>query len=274
MDNDVFRNPLYQMAGRDVMSDDDDLFEREMVSLGLGSDSSAVRDREDDLFTEALDASTGQEKSSSPTEATSVSRPPAQGSETQDEAARIFEEAMGSLWQGEEQEVAAPEKIEVIIKPEPVDTRRWPRMDVESDTEAGRIFEEALGELTSVPRKEVDEALQPKTTDLWAESNEVLSRMIRRGKLRHDSELDLHGMTQREARAALESYLVHSCTGPTRLVRVVCGRGLHSRAGSVLLRDTLPTWLQVDLQEWVERSFRAPREQGGEGAWYVILRRS
>ena len=256
------------------MSDDDDLFEREMASLGLGSDSSAVRDREDDVFTEALEVSKGQEEASAQTDATPVPRPPARGSETQDEAARLFEDAMGSLWQGEDQEVTAPEKIEVTLKPEPVETRLWSSMDMESESEAGRIFEEALGELTTVPRKEVDEPLQPMIIEPWAESTEVVIRMIRRGKLRHDSELDLHGMTQREARAALESYLVESCAGPTRLARIVCGRGLHSRAGSILLRDTLPTWLQIDLQEWVERSFRAPREQGGEGAWYVILRRS
>ncbi len=254
------------------MSDDDDLFEREMASLGLGPDSRAIRDREDDLFTEALKVSKGQETTTErpETAASAPARPSAV--ETKDEAARIFEEAMGALWKDQAPGATAPEEIGERLEPEPVETPPPPRRAVESDTEAGRIFEEALRDLSETPHKEADDPVQPEPRDLWAEPTQSLRRMIQKGRLRHDSELDLHGMTQREARSAVESYLANSSGGATRLVRIICGRGLHSREGSVLLRDTLPTWLQVDFQEWVERSWRAPRELGGEGAWYAVLR--
>lgn len=257
------------------MSDDDDLFEREMASLGLRPDSKVIRDRDRALFDAAV-ASSGRE------EQTSTDSPggPAVGSsgppvETEDEAARIFAEAMGSLWKGGGED---PETFETTDELEPglpegdTASALQSRSPVESDTEAGRIFEAALNDLVGAPPKEGDQGSEPAPRDLWAEPTEVLKRSIRRGTLRHTSELDLHGMTQREARGAVASYLANSAGGGTRFVRIVCGRGLHSRAGSVLLRDTLPTWLQVDFQELVVRAFQAPRSQGGEGAWYAVLR--
>lgn len=254
------------------MSDDDDLFEREMASMGLGPDGEARRAREDALFEANLKQAKGPEETPKAELKTEGSPSPALSIETEDEAAQLFAEAMGSLWSGEVPQESDPEEIEEVIKPKSPEppTRSW--ADGESDAEAGRIFEDALKDLVLAPDKEEDLVLQPEDRDPWSESTEVLKRMVRKGRLRHDSELDLHGMTQREAKEAVASYLTHSTAMGNRLVRIVCGRGLHSRAGSLLLRDTLPAWLAADFSQFVERSFRAPREQGGEGAWYAVLR--
>jgi DNA-nicking Smr family endonuclease len=243
-----------------------------MASMGLGPDARALRAREDELFETSLEQSKGQEGASQLDLEAEAPRAPARSSETEDEAAQLFAEAMGSLWSGEGPTSAPPDEIEQVVEPTTPEPQKKSWSDGESDAEAGRIFEDALKDLVLTPDKEEDLALQPVARDPWSESTEILKRMVRKGRLRHDSELDLHGMTQREAKEAVASYLANSATMGSRLVRIVCGRGLHSRAGSVLLRDTLPSWLAADFSQWVERSFRAPREQGGEGAWYAVLR--
>lgn len=254
------------------MTDDDELFEREMASMGLGPSASAVRTREDRSFLEEVESAEAHKNGGEETPTALPDHSSSGRLETEAEAAKIFEEAMGELWG--EARVSAPEvdPTSETKRQEPSAPARPPEVR-ESDTQANRLFEEAIRELTSTPVKEEDRPVMAPAPDPWSESTEVITRMIRKGRLRHDSELDLHGMTQREARKTVGSYLANSAMSGARMVRIVCGRGLHSRSGSMLLRDTLPTWLQADFEGWVARSFRAPRELGGEGAWYVILRR-
>ena len=254
------------------MTDDDELFEREMASMGLGPSGSAVKTREDRAFLEAVEAAETQQGAGGEAPKDLPERRQRELLETEAEASKIFEEAMGELWGGQ-----SPSAPEVDPPPEARGQEARPASPApvirESDTQADRLFEETMRELTSAPIKEEDRPKQAPSPDPWSESTESITRMIRKGRLRHDSELDLHGMTQREARKTVGSYLANSAMSGARMVRIICGRGLHSRSGSMLLRDTLPTWLQTDFEGWVARSFRAPRELGGEGAWYVILRR-
>ena len=254
------------------MTDDDELFEREMASMGLGPSASAVRTREDRSFLEEVEAADTQQEGGRETPEDRPDRRPRELLETEAEASKIFEEAMGELWGGRSPSAPENEPTLEARSQEPSPPARAPVVR-ESDTQADRLFEETIRELTSAPIKEEDRPKLAPAPDPWSESTEAITRMIRKGRLRHDSELDLHGMTQREARKTVGSYLANSAMSGARMVRIVCGRGLHSRSGSMLLRDTLPTWLQTDFEGWVARSFRAPRELGGEGAWYVILRR-
>ena len=255
------------------MTDDDDLFEREMAAMGVGPGERTQSARQKGpLGARAQDGETPSgvvERGTEATERSRLSGP----TESESEAALIFEAAMEELWGEAPSTFESPREAERL----PEVTREAPRVQggqpSPSPTEESRLFEESIRELVEAPVKEADQAESPAQRDPWSESTEVIKRLIRRGKIGHDSELDLHGMTQREARAAVQSYLTNSVETGARMVRIVCGRGLHSRSGSLLLRDTLPTWLKVDFQLWVTRAFRAPREQGGEGAWYAILRR-
>jgi len=83
--------------------------------------------------------------------------------------------------------------------------------------------------------------------------------------------LDLHGMTQDEARARLVGFLRRAHEDGWRAAMVITGKG--SRGDGVLRRYT-PEWLaSPDLRDIVAGVAEAHRRHGGEGALYVALKR-
>lgn len=99
----------------------------------------------------------------------------------------------------------------------------------------------------------------------------TLQRRIKHGEITAEAELDLHGLRIEPARQAVERFVQTSRRQGKVTVRVICGRGLHSK-GEVLLRDEVPRWLTLDLTEDVRITVPAPMSQGGRGVWYVFLR--
>jgi DNA-nicking Smr family endonuclease len=107
-----------------------------------------------------------------------------------------------------------------------------------------------------------------------------LKRELARGRGAIDAALDLHGLTQAEARLALRGFLRHSQTRGARLVIVVTGKGgpLDELGGQPrergVLRRLAPHWLrEPDLRSVVLGFEEAGRAHGGSGALYVRLRR-
>ena len=83
--------------------------------------------------------------------------------------------------------------------------------------------------------------------------------------------LDLHGLTQDEARARLTSFLARAHAEGWRAVMVITGKG--SR-GDGVLRRYAPEWLAAPgLAHIVAGVGEAHRRHGGEGALYVALKR-
>lgn len=98
-------------------------------------------------------------------------------------------------------------------------------------------------------------------------------RMRRLTREREDMgpRLDLHGMTQDEARARLAAFLARAHGEGWRAVMVITGKG--SR-GDGVLRRYAPEWLAApDLRHIVAGVAEAHRRHGGEGALYVALKR-
>jgi DNA-nicking Smr family endonuclease len=89
-----------------------------------------------------------------------------------------------------------------------------------------------------------------------------------------DARLDLHGMGMDAARFRLESFLRTTRARGERCVLVIHGKGEHSPGGVGLLRGEIAAWLsQRASSEHVAAFATARREDGGEGAMYVLLRR-
>ncbi len=93
---------------------------------------------------------------------------------------------------------------------------------------------------------------------------------LRRGQLRPEATLDLHGLTRHEAHAALEGFLERAHRDGRRCVLVIHGIGRGSQLRGVL-RDCVPQWL--DAHPEVLASSPAQPSDGGAGARYVLLRR-
>lgn len=83
--------------------------------------------------------------------------------------------------------------------------------------------------------------------------------------------IDLHGLTQDGARAALEAFVLEAWSDGLRTVVVITGKGLR---GDGVLRRMTPEWLAGPrLKEAVAGVSEAHARHGGDGALYVALKR-
>ena len=83
--------------------------------------------------------------------------------------------------------------------------------------------------------------------------------------------LDLHGLDQERARAALDRFLARAWDEGFRAVLVITGKGVQ---GDGILKRRAPDWLAAPhLAHIVAGISDAARHHGGEGALYVALKR-
>ena len=98
-------------------------------------------------------------------------------------------------------------------------------------------------------------------------------RKIARGRLPLEARIDLHGMTQDEAHDLLLGFLRSAHARGLRHVLVITGKGT-SRGGEGVLRRAVPKWLGfAAFRELASGVEPAARSHGGDGAFYVRLKR-
>lgn len=96
---------------------------------------------------------------------------------------------------------------------------------------------------------------------------------LRRGQMRPEARLDLHGSTREEAHRELTEFLHRARDDGKRCVIVITGRGRASFGGGVIRNET-PRWLNLPaLRPLVLGFAEAQPKDGGAGALYVLLRR-
>jgi DNA-nicking Smr family endonuclease len=109
------------------------------------------------------------------------------------------------------------------------------------------------------------------------------ARKLEGGRLPVEAKLDLHGMRQRDAHAALRKFLKWAQSKDYRHVLVITGKGaapdtrrsFYEDDVRGVLRSAVPHWLaHPDLAHVVVSFSEAPRRLGGEGALYVRLRKA
>lgn len=97
---------------------------------------------------------------------------------------------------------------------------------------------------------------------------------LRRGEFAVQAHIDLHGMIQPDAKAALENFIIASVRKGLRAVLVVHGRGLRSPGGMPVLKHAAAQWLSHGEMGGYVLAFTTARPaDGGAGATYVLLRR-
>ena len=101
-----------------------------------------------------------------------------------------------------------------------------------------------------------------------------------RGKLEPEARIDLHGMTLAQAHPALNRFILQSQAAGRRLVLVITGKGRRATDDGPIpvrhgvLKHQVPQWLTAPPLGGVVLETRpAHRKHGGEGAYYVYLRR-
>jgi DNA-nicking Smr family endonuclease len=99
------------------------------------------------------------------------------------------------------------------------------------------------------------------------------AQRLRKGAMEIDRRLDLHGMTEAAAHAALDRFVEQAWRQGARMLLVITGKGGAGRGEGVLKRN-LPRWLAIgDNAACVLRIEQAQPKHGGSGAYYVLLRR-
>jgi DNA-nicking Smr family endonuclease len=104
---------------------------------------------------------------------------------------------------------------------------------------------------------------------------------LRRGKLKPEARVDLHGMTLAQAHPVLTGFILRSAGAGHRLVLVITGKGKHRDDGGPIptrfgvLRHQVPQWLAMaPLGGLVMQITESHIRHGGQGAYYVYLRRT
>lgn len=98
---------------------------------------------------------------------------------------------------------------------------------------------------------------------------------VARGRAAIDGRLDLHGLTQGEAHAALLRFLRAAVSRGARLVLVITGKGARGDGERGVLKRQVPQWLSLpEFRALIVGYEDAHVAHGGEGALYVRVRRS
>jgi DNA-nicking Smr family endonuclease len=122
----------------------------------------------------------------------------------------------------------------------------------------------------SLPEKKSPPPLAP-----LAPLGRRMKQRVARGKDEIDGRLDLHGLTQGEAHAALLRFLRTASSRGARLVLVITGKGTRAAEGERgVLKRQVPHWLALPEFRALVIGFEdAHIAHGGEGALYVRVRR-
>lgn len=91
-----------------------------------------------------------------------------------------------------------------------------------------------------------------------------------------DARLDLHGLNQARAHAALKSFLLHETMAGSAVVLVITGVGAKPGSGIDngfgVLKTNVPLWLAT-FGQYVSKVSEAHVRDGGSGALYVHLKK-
>ncbi|HUX12783.1 MAG TPA: Smr/MutS family protein [Spirochaetia bacterium] len=89
-------------------------------------------------------------------------------------------------------------------------------------------------------------------------------------RMRHEAELDLHGLTVDDALKRVDLFLLEARRLSLRKVLVIHGKGLHSDRGEAVLARAVRTHLEN--HPLAGRLLSPPPRFGGNGALWVLLR--
>ena len=125
--------------------------------------------------------------------------------------------------------------------------------------------------------KKVVASIQPAQLDLRTDLR------LKKGQMDIEARLDLHGHTQDSAHRMLNSFLMRCHEAGMRCVLVITGKGRRLKSfdaateGSQqvgILKKMLPIWIDTPpIKSIVLKYYTAKPKDGGEGAYYIYLKR-
>ncbi|MCB1757513.1 MAG: Smr/MutS family protein [Gammaproteobacteria bacterium] len=137
----------------------------------------------------------------------------------------------------------------------------------QQDADDKAVLESLLTDPSEQDLLDADEHLS------WARPGvqKAVLRKLRNGRFSIQGELDLHGLTQQQAREELLQFILEARQRQRYCVRIIHGRGLNKASGRPVLKPSINHWLRQHKQ--VLAFCGAPSHDGGAGAVYVLLRK-
>ena len=97
-------------------------------------------------------------------------------------------------------------------------------------------------------------------------------RKLRKGNYGLDADIDLHGLTIREAKLQLLNFLHQCVENGCRCIHIIHGKGYRSPDNVPVLKNEINLWLRQHKD--VQAFCSAPPKDGGTGAVFVLLKLS
>ena len=120
-------------------------------------------------------------------------------------------------------------------------------------------------------RKKVMETLNPEKTPSGISLRQAEN--LRRGKLKPEKTIDLHGFTSIQARDYIAKKLIDYYNRSTRCVLIITGKKFGPKGSEGVLRKEVHNWLNSPpLREVILMTSWASSQHGGQGALYVLLK--
>jgi len=104
-------------------------------------------------------------------------------------------------------------------------------------------------------------------------------KKIKKGKLKIESKLDLHGFTIEESKEKVVNFILRNYQRKKRMLLLITGKGKRLSVaegwrGTGKLKKNVPIWLNsVQLSKYILWFDSANHENGGEGALMIYLKK-
>lgn len=164
--------------------------------------------------------------------------------------------------------VAGVRRISGTAPAAPAKVKAHAAAKAERDEEDQRFFLKALEEL-KLDIRFSDDIPEDEPSRRPAPVNRL--RQVRRGAIRVDLELDLHGLTKEEALENLARFVRGAYNRGQKGVLVITGKGNNS-PGEPVLKSAVASWLRESGKGMVAEFVQAPSDMGGSGAVVVFLK--
>lgn len=97
---------------------------------------------------------------------------------------------------------------------------------------------------------------------------------LKKGKIRPEVKIDLHGFTQEKANLYLKDKLTEFYKKNIRCVLVITGKKLGKHGSEGVLKREVPKWLNISpIRQMILMTSWAQPKDGGDGALYVLLKK-
>lgn len=95
-------------------------------------------------------------------------------------------------------------------------------------------------------------------------------KKTRRGRVQIEAQIDLHDMTQSQARIKLYQMIKTAKTNNNKCILIITGKGFR---GEGVLRGSFVEWVNDSkVRDLIATYAPAHRKHGGTGAWYIFLK--